>query len=140
MQRGYGHRVIRQGIGGGETRRFLSNKLMVSLSRKSVIGVKVVTRGYFGHTITTVNRSKVKHKKDRGLVCFLSISLGLLSRLTAFQGQEDIQEKMWALYPTVMLCKLTLLKRICRRRERPSTGRGVIGTAGKERSCAAFYD
>lgn len=37
-----------------------------------------------------------------------------------------------------MLCKLTLLKRICRRRERPSTGRGVIGTAGKERSCAAF--
>lgn len=30
-----------------------------------------------------------------------------------------------------MLCKLTLLKRICRRRERPSTGRGVIGTAEK---------
>ncbi|STL91957.1 putative outer membrane protein assembly factor [Escherichia coli] len=30
-----------------------------------------------------------------------------------------------------MLRKLTLLKRICRRRERPSTGRGVIGTAGK---------
>lgn len=30
-----------------------------------------------------------------------------------------------------MLCKLTLLKRICRRRERPSTGRGLSGQLEK---------